>query len=457
MRIGESMTAPDLMVIGGGAAGLSAARTARALQRSVVMVSGGPPGGDCTFTGCVPSKTLLAAGRVPFGEAMARVRETVAAIASDEDIEALAREGIDVVTGRASVVARDRVTIGARTYRPRRIVIATGARPLIPPIRGLTEVPYLTSDTLFDLDQLPTHLMIIGGGPIGVEMAQAFRQFGAQVTIVEAADRLLGREEPQASAVIEGALRGAGVTVKTGAAVASVGAMMGAIEVSLGAETLTASHLLIAVGRQPNLDGLAELGLALTDQSAIRTTSKMKTSITGVYAAGDVTGRSAFTHAADEMGRVAATNALRRLPLLTFAQWAVPAVTFTTPEVARVGLTEAQAHTAVKGARVVELQLSELDRARTVGEMDGFIKVIVAPKSLTRNLGGGKVIGATIVAPRAGEMIAELALALRTSMFAGRIAQTSHAYPTWSIGVQQVIGQLFGYGSGQPRATRSGK
>ncbi|NQU36439.1 MAG: NAD(P)/FAD-dependent oxidoreductase, partial [Actinobacteria bacterium] len=161
------------------------------------------------------------------------------------------------------------------------------------------------------------------------------------------------------------------------------------------------------------------------------------------------------THAADEMGRVAATNALRRLSLLTFAQWAVPAVTFTTPEVARVGVTEAEANNTYPGSRVVELQLSELDRARTADQLDGFIKVIVAPKRLARNIGGGRVVGATIVAPRAGEMIAELALAMRTGMFAGRIAQASHAYPTWSIGVQQVVGQLFGYGPHKPRPTRS--
>lgn len=450
-----ALTSPDLLVIGGGAAGLSAARTARALNRSVVLVNEGPPGGDCTFTGCVPSKTLLSSGSLPFADAMARVRATIASIAADEDAAALTDEGIDVVLGRATVHTPDRVEVHGSTYPPGKIVIATGARPQIPPIPGLSEIPFLTTDTLFDLAVLPDHLVIVGGGPIGVEMAAAFRQFGAHVTIIEAADRLIGREEPQASSVITQVLRRSGVTVKTNAVVSAVALADDGIRLTLAGETVSASHLLIATGRQPNLGGLDGLGLALTDRSAIRVNLKMQTSDSSVYAAGDVTGRSAFTHAADEMGRVAATNALRRLPLLTFAQWAVPAVTFTTPEVARVGVTEAEAHHHIRGARVVEMPLSELDRARTADEVDGFIKVIVAPKRVARNVGGGRVVGATIVAPRAGEMIAELALAMRTKMFAGRIAQTSHAYPTWSIGVQQTVGQLFGYGPHRPRPTRS--
>ncbi|NQU37808.1 MAG: FAD-dependent oxidoreductase, partial [Actinobacteria bacterium] len=289
------MTSPDLLVIGGGSAGLSAARTARALNRSVAIVNDGPPGGDCTFTGCVPSKTLLSAGSLTFTDAMARVRATIASIAADEDVAALTDEGIDVVLGRAVVQSPNRVEVHGTVLRPRKILIATGARPQIPLIPGLSEIPYLTTDTLFDLEVLPDHLVIVGVGPIGVEMAAAFRQFGANVTTIEAADRLIGREEPRASRVITQVLRRSGVTVKTSTAASSVSLTDDDIQLTLAEDTLSASHLLIATGRQPNLSRLDALGLALTDQKAIRTNLKMQTSDSSIYAAGDVTGRSAFT------------------------------------------------------------------------------------------------------------------------------------------------------------------
>ncbi len=447
------MNDPDLLVIGGGAAGLSAARTARRLGRSVVMVTDGPPGGDCTFTGCVPSKTLLAAGHLPFGEAMTRVHATVAAIAGDESADVLRGEGIGVITGRAIAHARDRVEVDGRTLRPGALVIATGSGPVIPAIPGLSDVPYLTNETLFDLAELPEHLAVIGGGAIGVEMAQAFSRLGAQVTVIEGADRLIGKEEPEASAVVAAVLRRDGVNVRTATTVTGLARAGSGIAISTNGGDVHASHLLVAVGRQPMAHGCDGLGLMRSAHRAIQVDSRMRTSVARVYAAGDVTGRMPFTHAADEMGRVAATNALRKFPI-RFHEHAIPWVTFTSPEVARVGLTETQAAQRTRGARVVELPMTAVDRARTSGHTDGFIKIIVGPRPLLRNTGGGKVLGATIVAERAGEMIAELALAMRTTMFAGRLAQTSHAYPTWSIGVQQTVGQLFGVGEHQPRPAR---
>lgn len=447
------MNDPDLVVIGGGAAGLSAARTARRLGRTVVLVSDGPPGGDCTFTGCVPSKTLLASGHLPFDQAMARVHDTVAAIAATEDADVLRGEGIEVITGRAIVQARDHVEVDGRVLIPSAVVIATGSGSVTPPIPGLSDVPYLTNETLFDLTEMPEHLAIVGGGAIGVEMAQAFNRLGTQVTVIEGADRLIGKEEPEASAVIAQVLRRDGINVRTATTVTGLAPAGSEIAISTSGGDVHASHLLVAAGRQPLAHGCDDLGLARSEHGAIRVDSRMRTSVAGIYAAGDVTGRLPFTHAADEMGRVAATNALRKLPM-RFQEDAIAWVTFTSPEVARVGLTEAQAAQLTRGARVVELPMTEVDRARTSGHTDGFTKIIVGPRPVLRNAGGGKILGATIVAERAGEMIAELALAMRTGMFTGRLAQTSHAYPTWSVGVQQTVAQLFGVGERQPRPAR---
>ncbi len=444
---------PDLLVIGGGTAGLSAARTARRFGRSVVMVTDGEPGGDCTFTGCVPSKTLLASGRLPFAEAISRVHATVDEIAATENSDVLRAEGIDVVVGRADARARDCVEVDGRVLTPESLVIATGSGPVIPPILGIRDVAYLTNENLFELTELPEHLLVVGGGAIGVEMAQAFIRLGSRVTILEAGARLIGKEEPEASAVVGEVLGRDGVDVYLDTTISEVARTGTVITATTSRGDIHASHLLVAAGRQARACGCDALGIVRSERGAIRVDARMRTSVAGVYAAGDVTGRLAFTHAADEMGRVAATNALRKLPL-RFKEHAIPWVTFTSPEVARVGLTESQAAQHTRGARVVELPMADVDRARTSGHTDGFIKIIVGPRTILRNAGGGRVLGATIVADRAGEMIAELALAIRTTMFTGRLAQSSHAYPTWSVGVQQTVGQIFGVGDRKPRPAR---
>ena len=449
------MSGCDLLVLGGGTAGLSAARAARRRGASVVLVTDGPPGGDCTFTGCVPSKTLLAATRLPFSEAMARVHATVAAVAHEESAEVLRSEGITVLDGRGTVLSRHQVEVNGEVVTARRLVLATGSAPLVPELPGLSDIAYLTNETLFDLTELPEHLVVLGGGAIGCEMAQAFARLGSQVTVLEGAERVLGKEEPEASAEIDTALRADGVEIRTATKVEAVAKVRGGVSLSTANGSVRGTHLLVAVGRRPSSQGLTALGLSTGPSGAIEVDARMRTSLRHVYAAGDVTGRMPFTHAADEMGRVAATTALGRIPL-RFAERAVPWVTFTDPEVARVGLTEALAAQRVRGARVVEVPMSEVDRARTSQRTDGFVKVIVGPRLVTRNAGGGQVLGATIVAERAGEMIAELTLAMRARVLAGRLAQTSHAYPTWSVAVQQAVAQLFGgYGGRTPRPART--
>lgn len=451
------MDNPDLLVVGGGTAALSVARTARRRKASVVLVSDGPLGGDCTFTGCVPSKTLLSSGHLRFEQAIARVHATIASIAADEDAETLRKEGIHVVEGTAEVLSRKEVRVGAQTFRPGKLVLALGSQPVVPPIDGLDQVPYLTNENLFDLTALPKHLIVLGGGAIGAEMAQAFRRFGAQVTVLEASDRILSKEEPQASEVVTARFRELGIAVRTGEKMTGVTRSRGVLTVTTDKGSVKGSHLLVAVGRTPLVRGVDALRLKQAKNGALEVDLRMRTSVKGVYAAGDCTGRLPFTHAADEMGRVAVGNALGRLPL-KFAEHAVPWVTFTDPEVARLGLSEAEAAEQVKGARVVEVPMSEVDRARTSERTEGFVKLVVGPKLLTRNLGGGKVLGATIVSPRAGEMIAEVVLAARAGLFAGRLAQATHAYPTWSLGVQQAAAQLFadGYGGRKPRPAQRG-
>ncbi len=446
----------DLIVIGGGAAGLGAARAGVAAGARTLLVSAGEIGGECTFTGCVPSKTLIeaAARGAALPDAMAAVRKAVAAIAATETEDVLGREGIEVLRGSAVFAARNEISVNGRVLRARRLVIATGSQPAVPPVPGLADADYLTNETIFGLDELPARLAVLGGGAVGCELAQAFARLGSQVTIIEAAPRLLPAADPAASAVIEDVFRAAGISVRTGVAAASVTPDENGVTLCLTTgEKTAADRLLVATGRQPVAGhlGLENAGVRLDERGYVVTDGHLATTVPGIYAAGDVTGRMPFTHAAHAMGRLAARNALRRgwSPPGAFATSAIPWVVFTDPEVAQVGLTEPEAAARQAGARVAYLPMSEADRAVTAGRTEGFVKIIAGRRRVLRNAGGGRVLGATIVAARAGEMIHEPALALRTGMFTGRLAQTVHAYPTWSLAVQQAAAQFFGQFGGR--------
>ncbi|HET9058599.1 MAG TPA: NAD(P)/FAD-dependent oxidoreductase [Acidimicrobiales bacterium] len=437
----------DLVVIGGGAAGLSAARTARRRNASVAIVSAGPLGGDCTFYGCVPSKTLIESTNhgLNFSAAMDRVRAVVERISHGEDAAVLRGEGIDVIQDVAHFQNGATLAVGGSELAYGSVVIATGSEPLVPPVAGIGHVPVLTNETVFALRQRPVSLLVIGGGPVGVELGQAFARLGTKTTIVETAARVLSHEEPEASAVVEASLRVDGVDVRTGRQVKSLSGTAGSISAALDdGSSIVIEQVLVAAGRKAvtaALD-LGQAGVRLDQRGYISTDAHLRTSVKGIYAAGDVTGRALLTHAADEMGRVAANNALSRVAWRKFRQDAIPAVTYTSPEVARVGLTEDQA-AAVPGARVAELPLEELDRAITAGRTDGYIKLIASPRFATGNLAGGRLIGATVVAERAGEMIAVPVLAMRSGMLPARLALTVQAYPTWALGVRQAAAQLF--------------
>lgn len=443
------MTRYDIVVVGGGAGGLTAAREANRRGARTLLVSDGPLGGDCTHTGCVPSKALLdaAAHGRSFAEAMAAVHQRIDEIAATEDADTLAGEGIDVLAGRARLTEDRNVEIGGRRIEARNVILATGARPAAPPINGLRDVPHLTNETVFDMESAPGRLAVLGGGAIGVELAQAFRGLGIEVTVVEAQPRLLPVEEPEASAVIGEQFRARGIDVRTSARVERVERTeTGDTRLRLDdSTTVDADRLLVATGRVPVTDGLGveDAGVETDERGYIRTDESLATTAPGIWAIGDVTGRMPFTHAAGRMAFVAVGNALSKVPLRKgrFDPRPIPWVTFTAPEVARVGMTEREA--AEHRGRVAYLPLSDVDRGVITGETVGFVKLIAGPRPLLRNLGGGQLLGATIVAPTGGELIGQVSLAMRTRMFTGRLAQTTQAYPTWSMAIQETAAQFF--------------
>jgi pyruvate/2-oxoglutarate dehydrogenase complex dihydrolipoamide dehydrogenase (E3) component len=455
----------DLIVIGGGAAGLAAAQAGAAARARTLLVAEGELGGECTFTGCVPSKTLIeaAARGVSFTEAAAAVRKAVAAIAATETAEVLSRQGIEVRRGLAAFRSPREITVDGRVLRARGLVVATGSRPAVPPVSGLAGIPYLTNENVFDLTELPASLAVLGGGAVGCELAQAFARLGSQVTLVEAAPRLLPAADPAAAEIIGRAFAAEGITVRTGSRVEAVTSIQNGSGILLRLHDSTeaaAGKLLVAAGRTPATAALAldAAGIRLDDRGAVVVGATLATTARGIYAAGDVTGLMPFTHAAYAMGRIAARNALRRRrPPERFGPAGIPWAVFTDPEVAQAGLTEEQAAAQVPGAQVAYLPMREVDRAVTAGRTEGFIKIVAGPRRIVGSLGGGRVLGATIVAPRAGEMIAEIALAMRVGLFTGRLAQTTHAYPTWSLAVQQAAAQFFGgYGCRAARPAQAG-
>lgn len=429
------MAEVDLLVVGAGAAGLAAAREGVRRGRRTVLVTDGPPGGDCTFAGCVPSKTLLAAAArgEPAATALARVRATVARVAATETADVLRGEGVEVREGRARFVGPRAVEVDGVRLAARAVVVATGAAPSVPP--DLAAGDPLTTDTVFALDDAPASLLVVGGGPVGCELAQAFARLGTAVTLVETAPGLLPGLDPDAGAVLAAVLGREGVDVRTATrALPPVGA----------------ERVLLATGRRPVTAGLDldVAGVAVASDGWVAVDARLRTSAEGVWAAGDVTGLCPHAHAADEMGRLAAANAVTRRAR-RFDPGRVPRVVLTDPEVAVVGLSEAEA--ARRGpAWVGEVGMDEVDRAVTAGREEGFVRLVAtAPRGTGRftrgglaRVGGGRPVGAVIVAARAGEMIAEIALAMRIGALTGRLAQTVHAYPTWTLAVRVAAARL---------------
>lgn len=465
------MRRPDIAVIGGGATGLGAAMQARSAGADVVLIERDRLGGDCTWTGCVPSKTIIEHARrvhdarrvgatveVDSATVLERVRAVIADIAHEEDADALGKLGVDVVQGHARFVSAWELDVDGVRVSPRATIIATGSTAVMPDIPGLRDSEPLTNDSVFSLARLPPSLAVLGAGATGLELGQAFARLGTDVSLLDLAPRVAPTEEPEASRTLTSVLSDEGVRVRTGVHVDRVDTTDGGITLCAGDEPIArADRVLVAVGRRPVTDGLdlERAGITLAEDGTIPVDHRMRTTTPGVLAAGDVTAFPRLTHAGYRMGQIAAHTALRRLPW-RFADQVLPWAVFTDPEIGRVGMTEAQAFTRWGDrARVVVFPLAKTDRARMSGRTAGFVKLIAGPHPVARDRFGGRLVGATVVSPSAGEALGELALAVRSRTLVGRLALTVHTYPTWSFAVWEALARFFGtHKSGTVRPAR---
>lgn len=446
-------TAYDLVVIGGGAGGLVAAVGAAMFGARVALIEKRSfLGGDCLNFGCVPSKALLrtahaahevrhasrfgieaGSGHAHFGDVIGYVRGVISHLGAHDDPERFRRLGVEVLLGEApTFVGPRQLQVGQRVLTARRFVIATGSRPAKLPLTGLPPGTLHDNESIFtELDQLPARLLVIGGGPIGVELGQAFARLGSQVTLAEAGPRLLSKEEPEASAVVTRVLRAEGLAVLTDTRVVAAEASGPAARVTFGGAGAPAAPaefdaLLAAAGRRPNVEGLGleAAGVRLDDRGFIAVDQRLRTSAPHIYALGDVIGRFPFTHMAEAEAKVALRNVL-------FPGWStmdysvVPWATFCDPEVARVGALEADLVAAGTPYRAFSFPFEQADRAQTDAATDGFVKLLTTPR--------GRVLGATIVGERAGELIHTYVLAMRHGLSVHALSRTIHVYPTLTL------------------------
>jgi pyruvate/2-oxoglutarate dehydrogenase complex dihydrolipoamide dehydrogenase (E3) component len=447
----------DICVIGAGSGGLSVAAGASQMGSSVALIEKGRMGGDCLNFGCVPSKALLAAGHAAqamrssaaFGIAAAvpevngqavldHVQRVIAAIEPNDSVERFEGLGVHVIQAAARFTGPRQVTAGDIVINARRVVIATGSSPFVPPIHGLDGVAYLTNETIFDGPDLPQHLIVIGGGPIGVELAQAHRHLGCDVTVIEMAT-LLGKDDGELADVVRQSLKSEGVRLEEESEVVSVGKDGDKVVVNFrqgeAESRVTGSHLLMAVGRRPQL---GELGLEVAGikygPTGIEVDDRLRTSNRKVFAIGDVTGRQQFTHVAGYHAGIVVRNALFRLPAKVDER-AIPRVTYTDPELAQVGLTETEAKAQGVEFRVLRWAYAENDRAQAEHLTDGLIKVLVTPR--------GHILGAGIVGARAGEIIQTWGLAMQEKMKIGAIASMIAPYPTFGEVSKRAAGSFY--------------
>jgi pyruvate/2-oxoglutarate dehydrogenase complex dihydrolipoamide dehydrogenase (E3) component len=442
----------DLCIIGAGSAGLSVAAGAAQMGARTVLIERGRMGGDCLNYGCVPSKSLIAAGRLAaiparspaFGVSLGppvidgaavhrHVEEVIREIAPHDSVERFESLGVRVIAADARFAGRREVVAGDKLVRARRFVIASGSLPTVPPIAGLASTPFLTNETVFDLEAVPSHLIILGGGPVGTEMAHAQRRLGARVTLLQRST-LLPRDDPELVGVVRARLLADGVDVRERVRIVRTEGISGAhgtaptdaVRVVVagdgGEQTIAGSHLLVAAGRRPNIDGLAldAAGITSTPQGIV-VDRRLRTSNRRVFAIGDVTGGMQFTHVAGYHAAIVIKNALFRWPARADHR-CVPWVTYTDPELAQVGLTESAAQGQRIRHRVLRATYATNDRARTERRTDGLIKVVVGR--------GGHILGAGIVGEQAGELIHTWVLAMSQRLKIGAVATMIAPYPT---------------------------
>ena len=451
----------NLVVIGAGSAGLVTAYIASAVKAKVTLIEKGEMGGDCLNTGCVPSKALIRSAKFvsqverhrdfgireassshDFAEIMGRVQRVVATIEPHDSVERYTGLGVEVIKGEARIRGPWTVEVNGTTLNTRNIVVATGARPFVPPISGIEKMGYHTSDTIWSLREHPGRLLVLGGGPIGCELSQAFQRLGADVMQVEMLSRIMNVEDPEVSEFVEGRLAADGVRVLTSHRAVS-------FEVTAGEKVAVLDHggeevrvpfdtLLVAVGRQARVEGfgLEEVGVQITRSGRIETDAYLQTRVPTIYACGDCVGPYLFTHSASHQAWHAAVNSLFSNPFKRFkVDYSVlPWVTFTDPEVARVGLSEEEARERGVAYEVTRYPMEEQDRAITEEAAHGFVKVLTAP-------GKDRILGATIVSERAGELITEFSLAMKHGIGLNKILGTIHPYPTLAEANKAVAGR----------------
>lgn len=431
----------DLCIIGAGSGGLSVAAGAAMLGRKVVLIEKGEMGGDCLNTGCVPSKALIAAGaraqdmreaskfgvgsvepEIDFNAVMDHVHGVIASIAPIDSQERFEGLGVTVIRDHAAFTGPQEIETGGQKVQAKHFVIATGSTPFVPPIPGLENIPYLTNETLFENRTRPEHLIIIGGGPIGVEMAQAHRRLGAQVTLVEG-DKILNREDPELAAVVSARLAREGVSIVENARAEKVAKTDRGVSVSTGAQTIEGSHLLIAVGRKPTVDGLnLEAAGVDYDKSGVKTDNRLRTSNKRIYAIGDVAGGLQFTHVAGYHASILVRNILFKMPAKNNEHLS-PRVTYSDPELAQTGLTEREAREQRGDAiKVVRWPFTKNDRAEAERDMEGLVKVVTDKK--------GRILGAGIVGHGAGDLVQPWTLAISSKLKIRAFTDMIAPYPT---------------------------
>lgn len=427
----------DVCIIGAGSGGLSVAAGAVQMGASVVLLEGHKMGGDCLNYGCVPSKALLHAGKTAMGwdEAHDHVRQTIATIEPHDSVERFEGLGVRVITEYGQFISPKEVQAGEYIIEARRFVISTGSSPLVPPIPGIENVPYETNETIFELKDKPDHLLIIGGGPIGLEMAQAHRRLGCEVTVIEGA-KALGRDDPEMAAHVLEALRAEGIAIEEEALAAEIRGEAGAIEVEVkDGRVFKGTHLLMAVGRKPNTDklNLEAAGIEPT-RAGIKVDASLRTTNKKVYAIGDVAGGLQFTHVAGYHAGVIIRSMLFGLPSKQRTDH-IPWATYTAPELAQIGLTEDEARkTHGDRLEVARFDFAGNDRAIATQQTKGLIKVMIVK---------GRPVGVSIVGPGAGEMITLWALAFANRLKMGQIAAMVAPYPTMAEISKRAAGAYF--------------
>ncbi len=448
----------DICVIGAGSGGLSVAAGASQMGAKTVLIEKGKMGGDCLNTGCVPSKSLIAAGHaaesirnsgrfgvnghepsVDFAKVNDHVHNVIGAIAPHDSVERFEGLGVQVIKETARFVGRNEVEAGGKRIRARRFVVATGSSAAVPPTPGLDGVPYMTNETVFELRERPEHLIVIGGGPIGAELAQAHRRLGSEVTILEMF-RILGRDDPDAAEVVRKRMAAERIAMLEGISITGVAKKGNGIAVTIEKDgeqkTVSGSHLLVAAGRRANVDGLGleAAGIEYTPKG-ITVDARLRTTNKKVFAIGDVAGGLQFTHVAGYHAGIVIRNALFSLPAKA-DKAVVPWVTYTDPEIAHVGLTEAEARKSHgDGIKVLTWSFEENDRAQAEQETEGLVKVVVGPK--------GRILGATIAGPHAGELLQPWVLAITQKLKIGAMANIIAPYPTLGEVNKRVAGSYY--------------